>query len=138
MSEESCILFIKNSINKLDFDIIQSYQKKSKHTILQFSIDLESLDQLHFNLPMITTPRDWLLTEDCNNAILGGYLHNEENLVKLIKSNYRLNSSDTSLSERLIILINRLHKVRFNTDSLYKTYEAHKIDYEYNLYPSFA
>ena len=133
LSEESCILFIKNSINKLDFDIIQSYQKKSKHTILQFSIDLESLDQLHFNLPMITTPRDWLLTEDCNNAILGGYLHNEENLVKLIKSNYRLNSSDTSLSERLIILINRLHKVRFNTDSLYKTYEAHKIDYEYNL-----
>ena len=133
LNEESCILFIKNSIKKLDFNIIQSYQKKSKHTTLQFSIDLESLDQLHFNLPMITTPRDWILTEDCNNAILGGYLHNEDDLVKLIKSNYRLNSSDTNLSERLITLINRLHKVRFSTDSLYNSYETHKIEYEKNL-----
>lgn len=132
LSQERCIAFIKDSIKELNFDIINSYQRNSKHTILQFRINIDQLDQLHFNLPMITTPRDWMLTENKNNAILGGYLHNELDVVKLINSNHRLNSSDTHLTCRLISLINKLHKIKFNTNTLTQCYEAHKKEFKSN------
>ena len=133
LSENSCIEFVKNSMKELDFVITKSYQKNTKHYILQFSVDLEMLNQVYFNLPMITTPRMWVLNNESNNAILGGYLHNDEDLVKLIKSNNRLNNSDTLLTDRLISLINNLHNIKFSTESLHECCEIHKMNYESNL-----
>jgi hypothetical protein len=133
MSEDSCIEFVKNSIKKLDFVITKSYQRNTRHYILQFSVDLNMLDQVYFNLPMITTPRMWVLNNESNNGILGGYLHNNEDLVKLIKSNNRLNNSDTLLSDRLIRLVNNLQNIKFSTKFLHECYEIHKLNYESNL-----
>lgn len=133
LSLEGCLSFVKHSLRDIDFQIINSYQKKSKHSILQFSVPLDQLDQVQFNLPMITTPNDWVLSNNLNNGVLGGYLHNRFNLVKLINNNHRLDNSETLLSTRMINLINRLQKVKINSESLEKCYNIHKSEYDLNL-----
>jgi len=121
---EEAIEFLKYNASNVKFEIKEIYNYNTNKTELAYNI--EGVSKVSFNLPMVIKPRTWkILYNDKSNAYLGGYLHNNNDIIRLKHDKVTLNNDIIEISDDLIGIINKIQCISYDTSSLVTSYNIH-------------